>query len=81
VCAEKQVLQQELHAVREKNAQRDRQDRLDGIQAGVHHDNAKASVARMENEKAAKEVELQEARNAGAIAARELRHATTVAEG
>jgi hypothetical protein len=80
VCAEKLVLQQELDAVREKNAQRDRQDRLDGIQAGVHHDNIKASVARMENEKAAKEVELQEARNAGATAARELRHANTVAE-
>jgi hypothetical protein len=44
VSSEKYALQQELDATREKNAQRDRQGRLDGIQAGVHHDNIKASV-------------------------------------
>jgi hypothetical protein len=40
----------------------------------------KASVARMENDKAEKEVELQEARNSGAIATQELSRANTVAE-
>jgi len=66
VCTEKQEIQRELDAMREKIEKRDRQDRLDGVQAGIHHDNIKKSVARMENEKAAKEVELEEARNSEA---------------
>jgi hypothetical protein len=55
-----------------------RHDRLDGVQAGVHHDNIKKSVARMENEKAAKEVELQQARNSEANMKSEARELESV---
>jgi hypothetical protein len=80
VSSEKHAIQQELDAIREKNAQRDRQDKLDSVQAGVHHDNAKTSVARVQNEKAATEAELQQAQNAEAVATGKLRQAGIAAE-
>jgi hypothetical protein len=58
----------------------DRQDRLGGVQAGVHHDNVKAPVDRLQNEKAAKEIELQGARSAEAVAAQELSRANRGSE-
>ena len=67
VSSEKNSIQQEPDAIREKNAQRDRQDKPHCAQAGVHHGNIKTSVARMQNDKAATEAELQEARNAEAV--------------
>jgi hypothetical protein len=63
-----------------KNAQRDRQDKLGGVQAGVHHENIKTSVARMQNEKAATEAELQQARNAEAVTTGKPRQAGVTTE-
>jgi chromosome segregation ATPase len=66
VCVEKNALQQEIDSLREKNNARERQDRLDGLQAGVHHDSIKSSVERVQKEKAETVAELQKARNAEA---------------
>ena len=53
VCAEKLDLQKDLDGERDKREMRARQDKKDGLQAGVHHKNIQASIARINAEKAA----------------------------
>jgi hypothetical protein len=52
-CAEKLDLQKNLDGERDKREMRARQDKKDGLQAGVHHKNIQASIARINAEKAA----------------------------